>query len=333
VSGRGAAAWAAGAMALSAVAAGAGVAVEGTDHVRAVPPQGAVVEPYHASGYSLTLSGDEARVEVEVWPLASSERFRMPAGNATDPIARLARAVAAGVDRRYDAVSRVLGWVSRNLRYELDRSLPQDAASVLERRSGYCTGVARLSVALLDALDIPAREVPGWVVGEKGGTGIAGYHRWLEVYYPDRGWVMSDPLATHHFVPANYLRLAAETVVGEGGGLLLEREDRVTPVDVFTPAGDGIRARRNDERQTLAALQLSVGDGAEGVAVLRGGGQEWTQTLVGGKAVFLGLEPGAYRLRVAAGGVEVERDVRFRGRVRAVLHIEAPARQEESVTR
>ncbi len=312
----------------------AGTAVEGTDRARLVPPAGVELESYRGSGYRLDLVGDEAHVRVETWPLDSTARFRPPAGAPVDGVARLARAIVAGADRRYNAVSRVLGWVSRNLRYELDRSLPQDASSVLERRSGYCTGIARSTVALLRALDIPAREVPGWVVREEGGTGISGYHRWLEVYYPDRGWVMSDPLVSHHFVPATYLRLAGETVTGEGGGLLLEREERLSAVDVFDTAAGGVRARRNDRRQTRAALQVSVGGhGAAGTAVLAGGGREWTQELIGGRTVFLGLEPGAYRLRVAVGEVEMEKDVRFRGRVRAALHLEAPVRREESVTR
>lgn len=316
-----------------AAAARAGVAVEGSDRARLVAPSGARMENYRGAGYTLIVSGDEAEVRVDAWPLRSQERFREPPGAPTDGIGKLARGIVAGADRRFDAVSRVLGWVSRNLRYELDRTLPQDAESVLERRSGYCTGVARLTVALLRALDIPAREVAGWVVREQGRTGISGYHRWLEVYYPDRGWVMSDPLSSHHFVPATYLRLAAETVTGDSGGLLLERDDRLSTVDLFEPAAEGVRARRNVERQLWAALDVSVGSGAAGVAVLRGDGHEWTQSLIGGRAVFIGLAPGEYRLRVSTGGGEVEKDVRFRGRVRAALHLQAPARQEESVTR
>lgn len=316
-----------------AAAASGGVAVEGSDRARLVPPSGARVESYRGAGYTVTVFGDEAEVRVDAWPLKSQERFQVPATAPADSVAILARGIVAGADQRFDAVTRVLGWVSHNLRYELDRTLPQDAESVLERRSGYCTGVARLTVALLRSLDIPAREVAGWVAREQGGTGISGYHRWLEVYYPDRGWVMSDPLSSHHFVPATYLRLAAETVSGDSGGLLLERDDRLSTVDLFESAADGVRARRNVERQLWAALDLSVGTGAAGVAVLRGDGHEWTQPLVGGRAVFVGLAPGAYRLRVSTGGGEVEKDVRFRGRVRAALHVEAPARQEESVTR
>lgn len=321
------------ALSLSPLAASGGVAVEGTDRARIVPPSGIILENYRDAGYALTLNGDEAEVRVETWPLESSQRFRLPSGTATDAVTRLARALVAGADRRYDAVSRLLGWVGRNVRYDLDRSLAQDSTTVLERRSGYCTGIARLSVALLAAAGIPAREVPGWVVGNEGGTGIAGYHRWVEIFYDDRGWVMSDPLATHHYVPANYLRLAGETVVGQAGGVLLEREERISPVDVYGAAGDRVRARRNDSRQLSAALQLTVSGADRGTARLTGNGSAYAQPLVDGRAAFVGLEPGRYRLKVEIGNLAVEKDVRFRGRVRAALHVEAPARREEGVTR
>ena len=323
----------------------AGTAVEGTDRARLVPPSGLELADYRDSGYALRLDGDEAEVRVEVWPLASAQRFALrradppipPGAQPSGAVERLARKLVAGAHTRYEASSRILGWVGRNVRYELDRTLPQEAADVLARGNGFCTGIARLTVALLRAVDIPAREVPGWVVREQGGTGVSGYHRWVEIQYDDRGWVMSDPLVSHHFVPATYLRLAGETVTGEAAGLLLEREERLTAVDIYGAAGDGVRARRNDPRQRSAALQLTVrGAVGGGTARLSGGGRDRNQTLVDGKTVFVGLEPGRYRLRVESGdpGVAaVEKDLRFRGRVRAALHVELPARREESGTR
>lgn len=321
---------------LIAAPAAAGTAVEGTDRARLVPPSGLSLADYRDSGYALQLEGDEAEVRVEVWPLASTQRFALRRVQPTDAVGRLARKLVAGAHTRYEASSRILGWVGRNVRYELDRTRPQDAAEVLARGNGFCTGIARLTVALLRAVDIPAREVPGWVVREQGGTGVSGYHRWVEILYDDRGWVMSDPLVSHHFVPATYLRLAGETITGEAAGLLLEREERLTAVDVYGAAADGVRARRNDQRQRSAALQLTVRGAAEGTARLSGGGWDRSQALIGGKTVFVGLEPGRYRLKIESADpavAAVEKDLRFRGRVRAALHVELPARREESVTR
>ncbi len=74
------------------------------------------------------------------------------ASTASGPVERLASSLTAGAETHYEAVSRILGWVSRHLEYELDRSQPQTAEAVLDRRSGYCTGVARLTVALLEKI-------------------------------------------------------------------------------------------------------------------------------------------------------------------------------------
>ena len=196
------------------VAAAQGIAVVGADAARVRVPEAVVVAPYANAGYRLRLQDGEAFVEVSLAPLGSRDPFTLPPSgrNAEGPVATLARSVTAGATSRYEAVSRLLAWVGRHVAYELDRSVPQDAVSTLDRRSGYCTGIARLTVALLLAVDIPAREVAGFVAAPAGGV-PAGFHRWVEVRYEDVGWVFSDPLVSHHYVPATYVPLASETLL------------------------------------------------------------------------------------------------------------------------
>lgn len=298
-------------------------AIEGSDRARLLPPAGAEVADYRNAGYRLRWVGDEVQVEVDASPLASAFRFELPPKTGADPISRLARGLTAGAETRYDAISRILGWVARHLEYELDRSQPQSAEAVLERRSGYCTGVARLTVALLEAVQIPAREVAGYVVD--GGPGRPnGYHRWIEAYLPDRGWVFSDPLASHHWVPATYLRLAAEGLSLEEGtdGLLLERRDAVATVDVYPLSAPGVTARRNSERQLAAALRVRLEDHSAGTAILEGASERWTHTLVDGTTTFVGLDPGSYQLRLLVPGRGVFEDtVELPGRMRKALQV------------
>lgn len=305
-----------------AVAAG-GFAVEGVDRARSLAPAGAHVIPYSNAGYRLELVGGEVRVEVDASPLISSTRFQLerPDDGVDDTVARLARGVTAGAETHYEATSRILGWVARHIDYNLDRQEDQGAAAVLERRSGYCTGIARLTVSLMDAVGIEAREVAGYVVGGSE-TGPRGYHRWIEVFLPDRGWVFSDPLSTHHYVPATYIRLGSELLVPEQGldGLLLERQDEVDTVDVFPLAAPGVTARRNSERQLAASLRVRLEDQSHGVAVLTGRSARWTRALVDGGATFVGLDPGRYELRLLLPGHGVlERRVELPGRIRKTL--------------
>jgi hypothetical protein len=307
-----------------------GVAIEGDDRARILAPAGAVVTAYENAGYRLRVDANgEVEVTSHLTPLASRAPFHAPRAAAEPtPISRVARSVTVGAETEYEAVSRILGWMARHLDYALDRSQSQEPEAVLARRSGYCTGIARLAVAMIDSVGIPAREVAGYVVEPAGGDdAVRGFHRWIEVELADRGWVFSDPLTSHHYVPASYVRLASEWVAPSAGleGLLIEREDRRTPVDLFPPAPVGVTARRNDDRQRAAALRVKVQDQEIGTAVLESDRRRLVHALNQGTVTFIGLEPGRYTLRLLLPGLPVvERVVELAGPVRKALYLSAP---------
>ena len=307
-----------------------GLAIEGRDVARLLPPKGALVTAYENNGYRLRWQNDEVVVEVTAAPLASKAAFSPPGrGAGGDPLARLALRVTTGAKTQSEAASRLLNWVARNIEYSLDREAPQSAPAVLERRTGYCTGIARLTVALLQAAGIRSREVAGYVYGRGGGPSpelgpAQGYHRWIEIYYPDAGWVFSDPLTSHNWVPANYLRLGSEQLdLGSGvDGLLLERRDQILPVDLYPGGALGVRARRNSDRQLAGALSVKVEDFEVGLASLEGAGLRRNHSLVRGTATFVGLDPGQYRLRLQIAGLPLyERDIALIGRQRLTLSV------------
>lgn len=312
--------------------------VAGRDVATVVPPPGVVVEPYANAGYRLVLNRDgSASIEIDLAPLRSRAGFVAGADPQASPeVRKLALALTAGARDRYEAVSRVLEWVRSNVGYVLDRSQDQAAEAVLVRRTAYCTGYARLSVALLSAIGIEAREVPGYVFERVPGGPPAGFHRWIEVLHPDRGWVFSDPLASHHFVPATYLRLADDRLVGEPApGRLVDRIDDVLEVDVrywtFGSGAGTVRLRANGDQRRAAALALRLESGVDGEAFLEGGGVHRRLALPRGRGVFVGLEPGSYELRVEAGGrLAAHKRVTFRDRVLASIELATEAAGEEN---
>ena len=112
------------------------------------------------------------------------------------------------------AVERVLLGVAGLIRYDTDRARRQDPAAVLASRRAHCVGFAELAVDLLRRVGIPARTVQGILRlrpemegydPEIGGA----YHRWIEVYYPDRGFVFSDPWASVNGVDTRYVPFAS----------------------------------------------------------------------------------------------------------------------------
>lgn len=326
-----------GAFPIAAAASGGlaagGLAVGGADRARILPPAGARIEGYENIGYRLEIVGDELVVQTTLEPLVSTAAYQAPKAAPGDGVERLARALVVGSTRHYEAVSRILDWVARHVEYRLDRTAEQSAEAVLARRDGYCTGIARLTVALLEAAGIEAREVAGYVVNDGAmarassgpGARTGGYHRWVEIRIPDRGWIFSDPLATHHYVPATYVRLAADDLdLGSGlEGLLLERQNDVVPIDLHPWAPAGVTARRNTARRRAATLQVELGPAnARGVATLEGWKTRHRRILDGGRIVFVGLDPGDYRLRLElSGGRSVIRSVGLPDRIRKVLEI------------
>ncbi|MCB1007376.1 MAG: transglutaminase domain-containing protein, partial [Acidobacteria bacterium] len=211
-----------------------GVVVAGSDRARILLPPGVDVVPYSNQGYDLRVEDGVATIDVDLSPLRSQAPFQPVLRAEPTAVERVAGAVTWGSRSRLEAANRLLAWVAGNVRYRLDRSASQEARDVLERRSAYCTGYARLGVALLEAVGIEAREVAGYVAGERPGTGGAGFHRWIEIRYPDRGWVFSDPMASLGFVDATYLRIASDrlSIPAPGDGLVIERDDRTVAIDI-----------------------------------------------------------------------------------------------------
>lgn len=176
-------------------------------------------DQYDNDGYSLAVvpseTGVELRVRVSDAPLDSSAPF--PTGlrreasltSAPDRDAFAAR-LARGSRTEAEAVRRVLLAVASEVRYDPDRLRNQDPAAVFISRQAYCVGFSELAVDLLRRLSIRARTVQGVLrsgaSADRYDPDIEGvYHRWIEVFYPDRGYVFSDPSGSINGVDARYL--------------------------------------------------------------------------------------------------------------------------------
>jgi hypothetical protein len=92
-----------------------------------------------------------------------------------------------------------------------------DALYSLDSGKGNCQNFSHLSAALLRASGIPARIVNGvtmnqpfdvaWQKGVLTFKMGQGRHSWIEVWFPDLGWVPFDPQNTQLFVSNRFLRI------------------------------------------------------------------------------------------------------------------------------
>jgi transglutaminase-like putative cysteine protease len=185
-------------------------------------------DQYDNDGYSLSVAAAaggsvELRVRVSDSPLASKAPF--PTGAVRDPSLPpaperdvFARQAAGDSRLEADAVSRILIAIASRLRYDADLRQPQDPVTVFTSGRGSCVGFSELAVDLLRRVGIRSRTVQGIVRTRPGEPShdarIGGsYHRWIEVYYPDRGYVFSDPSASINGVDARYIPFRARSLV------------------------------------------------------------------------------------------------------------------------
>jgi len=126
-------------------------------------------------------------------------------------------------------VQAIASWVHETLDKKLATHLPT-ASTILEKKVGDCTEHTWLSVALLRAVNIPARPVYG--VGYTGDVeGVFAYHAWVEVALDGR-WEMLDPTWGQAVADATHLRLGTSLgeVASSIGGLTVTRaEVKQTP--------------------------------------------------------------------------------------------------------
>jgi transglutaminase-like putative cysteine protease len=126
-------------------------------------------------------------------------------------------------------------------------------AQVFKSRRGVCQDFARLEIACLRSLGLPARYVSGYLEtvpppGRPRMLGADASHAWLAVYCPDAGWIHVDP--TNNVLPS-----CSHVTIAWGRDY-----DDVSPVRGVILGGGNHTLRVNVD--VLRVDQDSVADGA-----------------------------------------------------------------------
>ncbi len=97
----------------------------------------------------------------------------------------------------YSCVDNVLKFISENFKYTDKEKNPFE---------GDCNTAAKTTVDLLSFLNIPAKKTYV-IVCDKEQKILSGkaLHAIVEIYYPGAGWIPSDPVKYHHFIPSTYI--------------------------------------------------------------------------------------------------------------------------------
>lgn len=111
------------------------------------------------------------------------------------PVAEKIREKSRGY---YECIDNVLNFISVHFEYSTSETSPF---------RGDCNTAAETTIKILALCGIPARIRYVIKLENKSEVIVSGrkLHAVVEIYYPQHGWVFSDPVKYHHFIPSNYV--------------------------------------------------------------------------------------------------------------------------------
>ncbi len=115
-------------------------------------------------------------------------RYRMD-----DPVLKAAVKKAIGDEERpYWIARKAFDWVIDKLEYQMVGGWDVPA-TLIKRGTGSCSEYAFLYIAMVRSAGLPARYEAGTAMRGDEASVDEAYHRWVEVYLPNYGWVPVDP--------------------------------------------------------------------------------------------------------------------------------------------
>ena len=178
------------------------------DDVEAVFSQDNVAEgdAYAVTGLTSTASPDQLRSARADYPAWVTDRYLALPETITNRTRELARQLAAGQSNAFDTALAVEEYVRSTIAYNEDIAPPPDNQDVVdyvlfESQEGYCEYYASAMAVLLRAEGIPSRVVGGYFPApydaNEGGHLYRekNAHLWVEVFFPNYGWIPFEPTA------------------------------------------------------------------------------------------------------------------------------------------
>jgi len=160
-------------------------------------------ESYRAVSMISTATQDQLRNAGENYPPSIRDRYLTLPDDVPPRVHALARDLTATSATPYDRARAIENYL-RKFPYTLDLYAPPQDRDVVdyflfELQRGYCDYYATAMVVLTRAAGVPARLATGYAAGKYDAAQMryvvteAEAHSWVEVYFPNYGWVEFEP--------------------------------------------------------------------------------------------------------------------------------------------
>ncbi|NUB89886.1 DUF4129 domain-containing protein [Haloterrigena sp. SYSU A121-1] len=135
------------------------------------------------------------------YPDPIAERYLQTPEDTSDEFEARTAEITADADTPYEKAVAIEDYLRSTKGYSLEVDRPNGNVAetfLLEMDEGYCVYFATTMAQMLRAEDVPTRYVTGYTSGQQvdddeyvvRGTDA---HAWVEVYFPDHGWVAFEP--------------------------------------------------------------------------------------------------------------------------------------------
>ena len=146
-------------------------------------------------------SAQDLRTAGTDYPDRIVDRYTGLPDSTPDRVGERTARITANADNPYDRARVIERWLENNREYSLEVDRPRGNiadAFLFEMERGYCTYYATTMVTMLRSQGVPARLAVGYTPGQQvddDSRVVRGLdsHAWVEVYFPDQGWIRFDP--------------------------------------------------------------------------------------------------------------------------------------------
>jgi transglutaminase-like putative cysteine protease len=176
---------------------------------------------------------------------------------------RRATQLTANAQNPYDAASLLQQWLENDKGYSLDVDRPSGNiadAFMFEMDRRYCVYYATAMTVMLRTLRIPARFAVGYTPGQRVADDrwvIRGYdfHAWVDVYFPEIGWIPFDPTPAGPRRETEQTRLEQARAANESSVDTAETQPRA-PTATPTPSSE-VRTRAPTSNQSRSTPEMN----------------------------------------------------------------------------
>ena len=212
-------------------------------------------ESYTVRSQEPVASPAELREAGTDYPPRVEERYTQLPSSVPDRVEERTSRLTANAENPYDTAAVLERWFREDYGYSLDVERPRGNvadAFLFEMDEGYCTYFATTMVTMLRTQGIPARFAVGYTPGQQVDDGewvVRGYnsHAWVEIYFPEHGWVQFDPTPPEPREAAERQELSDARDDGDSIDDVDTNESRTTPTDTgpATPTATDRQPRPN----------------------------------------------------------------------------------------